>query len=254
MKKLTYLVAGMVFFGTAANAQAVRDRNVVPVAVNLNQVLRMTITNGGNIEFVFNSIDDYRNGLSADPLDAVNGDAGNNIIPDAAGNSSQSGVDGTPVAAGVASNFYVTDFTIASSTRWRLDYGSEMALFRGVDNPANVLTIDNVGYQLINVGVHTIGATAADQLISAPTNNATEVAALEAYPVTLIADAGNVGNGLANAGDVTDNAFQLRWRCGTQESAGLTTPMNQVSLLDQSPSPQPDRYITNVLFELVSTP
>lgn len=254
MKKLTFLAAGMMLFGTVANAQAVRDRNVIPVAVNLNQVLRMTITNGGNIEFVFNSIDDYEFGLSADPTAAnnaaassSNNDVANPLISDGASTSGSGGLLN-------AANFYRSDFTIASSTRWRLDYGAEFTEFRGTDNPANTLALDNVGYAIVNSGLHTIGPGAADQITSPPTNDATEVAALEAYPVVLMQDAGNVGNGLANAGDIADNAFQLMWRCGTQESTGLTTPMNQVSLLDQSPSPQPDRYVTNVLFELVATP
>ena len=55
----------------------------------------------------------------------------------------------------------------------------------------------------------------------------------------------------ANAGDVTENAFTMTWRCGTAEVAG-PVPMNAVSLLNQNPSPTPDRYITNVLFELAS--
>ena len=64
----TILVSLMV--STLSSAQAVRDRNVIPVAVNLNQVLRMSIYDGGNIEFVFNTIDDYRDGLSGDAASA----------------------------------------------------------------------------------------------------------------------------------------------------------------------------------------
>ena len=60
------------FAGVSSQAQAVRDRNVIPVAVNLNQVLRMSIYDGGNIEFVFNTIDDYRDGLSGDAAGAAN--------------------------------------------------------------------------------------------------------------------------------------------------------------------------------------
>ncbi|RLD41316.1 MAG: hypothetical protein DRI86_13630, partial [Bacteroidetes bacterium] len=72
--------------------QAVRDRNVIPVAVNLNQVLRMTINNGGNIEFNFNTIDQYKTGISGDQA--------------------------TSSSAGTATSnpMYVTDFVIASST------------------------------------------------------------------------------------------------------------------------------------------
>ena len=66
MKKKAMVILGMLAIGFVGFSQAVKDRQVIPVAVNLNQVLRMTITNGGNIEFVFNSIDDYRLGLSGD--------------------------------------------------------------------------------------------------------------------------------------------------------------------------------------------
>ena len=66
MRKVLLTTAALLIFSAGLFAQAVKDRQVIPVSVNLNQVLRMTITNGGNIEFVFNSIDDYRNGLSAD--------------------------------------------------------------------------------------------------------------------------------------------------------------------------------------------
>ena len=58
MKKISF-IAILAVCGLTAFGQAVKDRNVIPVAVSLNQVLRMTITNGGNVEFVFNTIDDY---------------------------------------------------------------------------------------------------------------------------------------------------------------------------------------------------
>jgi len=228
------LVAIMLFFGLAAFSQAVKDRNVIPVAVNLNQVLRMTITNGGNIEFVFNTIDDYKNGLSA--------------------------VQATSVSANPASSegFYKTDFTIASSSRWALTYGAEEATFIGTDHPLNAaFTLDNVGFSISNSGLNTFNlpavVAAADlnplPLISLPTANATTVSALEVYPEILITDAGSLAG--SNAGDAADNVFTLNWRCGTAE-AGTVVPMNDVKLIDQKPSPAPDRYVVNVLFELAA--
>jgi len=209
MKKILLAV---VFLGISAAtfAQAIRDRNVVPIAVNLNQVLRMTITNGGNIEFVFNTIDQYKQGLG-----------------------------GAGLGAGA---FYQTDFVVASSTRWQLTYGSETATFLGTDNPANTFQLDNVGYELVNNGVHNIGA--ADEMSSPPTLDATVIADLDIYPTILLDDNGNIN---ANAGDETDNSFSLLWRCGTAEG-----DMNAVNLIDQNPSPQPDRYVSNVLFELAA--
>lgn len=228
--KRNLILLSMLMFSAGIFAQAVKDRQVIPVAVNLNQVLRMTITNGGNIEFVFNSIDDYRNGLSADA--ATSGSA-------------------NPAAA---EGFYQTDFTIASSTRWNLTYGSEEATFIGTDNPANNLTLDNVGFDLINNGTHTFegagqpqGTTVGTSLYSAPSDNANDITALQAYPIVLIED--NNDATVSNAGDAVENSFSLLWRCGTVENTG-TTPMNDQSLLNQQPSPNPDRYVTNVLFEL----
>lgn len=230
MRKVLLTTAALLIFGAGLFAQAVKDRQVIPVSVNLNQVLRMTITNGGNIEFVFNSIDDYRNGLSADA--ATSGSANPNT----------------------SEGFYQTDFTVASSTRWKIDYGSEQATFIGTDNPANNLGLDNVGFTLANNGTQIFegagqpkGTTAGSSLFSSPTDNANEVAALEVYPVTLIED--NDDGTVSNAGDATENDFSLLWRCGTAE-AGAIIPMNAVSLLNQQPSPQPDRYVTNVIFEL----
>jgi hypothetical protein len=222
MKKVSFLVA-VLFCGLTAFGQAVKDRNVVPVAVSLNQVLRMTVTNGGNIEFVFNTISDYKNGISA--LRGVAGD-----------------------------DMYKTDFTVSSSTRWKLTYGAEQATFLGTDNPANTLLLNNVGFTITNNGNYDFlgagalpGVNNGSRLYSEPTNNASEVAALEAYPVVLIEDAEDIDE--ANAGDAADNSFTLNWRCGTVE-VDPTTPMNALPLIEQNPSPAPDRYVVNVLFDL----
>ncbi len=209
--------------------QAVRDRNVIPVAVNLNQVLRMTINNGGNIEFNFNTIDQYKTGISGDQA--------------------------TSSSAGTATSnpMYVTDFVIASSTRWKLTYGAEQGTFIGTDNPSNTLALDNVGFSITESGTHEFEASAAakgsnatSELYSAATDNGNDISALEAYPVDIIED--NDSGTQANAGDESDNAFQFIWRCGTIE--GTTTPMNAQNLIDQNPSPTSDRYVVNVLFDL----
>jgi len=223
MKKNAMLVIGMLAISMVSFSQAVKDRQVIPVAVNLNQVLRMTIINGGNIEFVFNSIDDYENGLSG-----------------AAGNPGD--------------NFYITDFTVASSTRWELSYGSEQATFIGTDDPTHTLALDNVGYSLASTGTHTfdaaLGANPAAELWSAPTLGGTVIAGLIAYPQVLITD-NTVA--VANAGSAAENTFQMVWRCGTAEDdATATPPMNDTDILNQDPSPYPDRYVTNVIFELAA--
>lgn len=227
MKKIS-LAAVLLICGFTAFGQAVKDRNVIPVAVSLNQVLRMTVTNGGNIEFVFNTIEDYKNGISSEAASAA----------------------ANPTTSG---DMYKTDFTVSSSTRWALTYGTEEATFLGTDNPNTAFALNNVGFTITNNGVNTFEAAAAAKgftptasLFSVPTANATEVAALETYPVKLIEDNNTVN---ANAGDAADNSFTLNWRCGTAEQ-GAVVPMNDVKIIDQNPSPAPDRYVVNVLFDL----
>jgi hypothetical protein len=212
---LISLFSALLFTGSTSKAQAVRDRNVIPVAVNLNQVLRMSIYDGGNIEFVFNTIDDYRDGLSGD-------------VASASAN------------AATSFGFYQSSFTIASSTEWDLMYGAENATFIGVDDGTtpNTLALDNVGLQIAANGAHTL---ATGEIISAPTTLGTVVADLDLYPVELL---GWDNTGTSNAGDEADNDFTITWRCGTAEG-----DMNAVSLIDQT-AVDPDRYVVNVLFEL----
>ena len=219
MKKILTTIFAVSILGSGIS-QAVSDRNTIPVAVNLNRVLRMSVNTGGNIEFTFNTIAQYKNGISGDL--ATSGSAG----------------------TAAANPMYITSFTIAASTKWRLDYGAEDATFIGVDNPANTaFTLDNVGFSLGETGAHAFGT----ELASIPTNAGAEVAALQPYPVVLLTDGGNAA---ANAGDATDNAFTMTWRCGTAEGTGLTTPMNQVKLIEQGITP--DRFVTNVLFNLIA--
>jgi hypothetical protein len=219
MKKILLSIFTVSILGSGIS-QAVSDRNTIPVAVNLNRVLRMSVNTGGNIEFTFNTIQQYKDGISGDL--ATSGSAG----------------------TAAANPMYITSFTIAASTKWRLDYGAEDATFIGVDNPANIgFTLDNVGFSLGETGAHAFGT----ELASIPTNAGAEVAALQAYPVVLLTDGGNAA---ANAGDATDNAFTMTWRCGTAEGTGLTTPMNQVKLIEQGITP--DRFVTNVLFNLIA--
>ncbi len=213
---LISLFTALMFAGSTSKAQAVRDRNVIPVAVNLNQVLRMSIYDGGNIEFVFNTIDDYRDGLSGDAASAS-------------------------ANAATSFGFYQSSFTISSSTEWDLMYGAENATFIGVDDGTtpNTLALDNVGLQIAANGAHTL---ATGEIISAPTTLGTVVADLDIYPVELL---GWDNTGASNAGDEADNDFTITWRCGTAEG-----DMNAVSLIEQT-AVDPDRYVVNVLFELL---
>jgi hypothetical protein len=262
MKKITWLLGaalGVGLFASNVNAQAIRDRNIIPVAVNLNEVLRMTISNGGNIEFVFNTIDDYRFGIS--------GDVATNDNPTHADATGAANPASTGGGAADANNMYKTDFFVAASVRWLIQWGAEEATFIGTDNPANTLALDNVGFALVNNGVHQFeasgnakatsavngdGGGTGFELFSNCTDNANSVTALVAYPSAdpLIED--NDDDDDANAGDGADNTFTILWRCGTTEAGNGNlgvVPMNANTLLNQG-NIVPDRYITNVVFEL----
>jgi hypothetical protein len=64
MRKLL-LGAAMLLFAQMGFGQAVSDQAVVPVSVTLNSILRLTVTSGGNIVFVVNTIDQYTNGITS---------------------------------------------------------------------------------------------------------------------------------------------------------------------------------------------
>ena len=112
MKKITSLLLGFVLLGATSFAQPVADRAVVPVAVTLNQILRLNVVNGGNIEFVFNNVADYKSGLT-------------NLVGQ-----------------------YQTDFNVASSTPWSLLIWAEDASFIGNDDPNNTMSLSYVGFSI----------------------------------------------------------------------------------------------------------
>ena len=227
----------LIFSNLKTNAQAVRDRGIIPVAVNLNLVLRLNIIDGGNIEFVFNSINDYSLGMGAQA--AVLGTGANAAVARVG-----IGVGTTPLAANL---MYRTRFTVSASRKWLLTYGAEQATFMGTDLPTNTLLLNNVGLTMTAAGLNFDAATG---LNSAPTVNFTSATTapfgLTAFPTVLITAIA----GVSNAGGELDNEYCLFWQCGTANTTGIVTPMNATSLLAQTTSPAADRYVTNVLFEL----
>jgi len=66
MKKL-FLILVLAVLGVTAKAQAVSDMAVIPIGVTLNSIARLTVTSGGNIEFVVNTMDQYENGVDKTP-------------------------------------------------------------------------------------------------------------------------------------------------------------------------------------------
>lgn len=233
MKKVILLAGAALMMGLGASAQPVSDRAVVPMAINLNQVLRLRVIDGGNIEFVFNTIEEYRLGFSGDV--ATSGSSNNAATED----------------------FYRTTIEVTSSTTWHLDYGVEDD-FQPVDyavgntpawpgsnapGAAAAIAKENVGFTINSLGNWALGAAAETV---APLNNddGTAINALDTYP-TAVLTAGPLGN----AGDGNDNIYQFVWRVGTQETnAGGGTDMVAQDILTQDFLP--GRYITNLFFDL----
>ena len=90
-KKSVWVLLVLALFSQPALSQNLKDKDFSFVSISLDQVLRLNVTSGGNVEFVFNSIDQYENGINS----------------------------------GGASVFYQTDIEVASSTRWYLEMGAD---------------------------------------------------------------------------------------------------------------------------------
>ncbi|MFO8233876.1 MAG: hypothetical protein R6U04_00530 [Bacteroidales bacterium] len=180
MKKLIVLVL-VIFLGVNLQSfsQAVDDRAVVPVAVTLNSILRLNIKSGGNIEFNFNTLDQYENGIDN-------------------------------------SEAHDTKLTIASSTNWDLEMYAEDSDLLGTDsaNTANSMSLDYIGYGITYDGVGDAGnytyltgdGTSADAVTDLRDPTSGDDTEIIAYDGTT-----------SNAGGVNQNAFTVHWRCGTQE-------------------------------------
>jgi len=114
MKKVSLLFLS-IGIAILSYAQPVADNAVIPVSVNLNSILRLNVTSGGNIEFTFTNIDQYTNGLEN-------------------------------------TDRYDTHFTVASSVDFDVTLSTEDATFIGADNPANTMDLDFVAYDIESDG------------------------------------------------------------------------------------------------------
>ncbi len=63
MKKIFLGIISILFIGQIAWAQPVSDMAVIPMGITIQSVMRLTITKGGNIEFVFKSAKDLATGI-----------------------------------------------------------------------------------------------------------------------------------------------------------------------------------------------
>lgn len=62
MRKLL-LGAAMLLMVQMSFGQMVSDNATIPVSVTLNAILRLNVVSGGNIQFVFNTMDQYTGGI-----------------------------------------------------------------------------------------------------------------------------------------------------------------------------------------------
>lgn len=122
MKRIVYLLTAFFILVSISpsKAQGIDDRAVIPVAVTLNSILRLTVTSGGNIEFNFNTLDDYQTGISTRAE-------------------------------------YQTAFTVASSVNWNVFMYSENEDLIGTDiigASANTMDLSNIGFHVTSEGTN----------------------------------------------------------------------------------------------------
>ncbi len=112
MKKLMtiFLALGISLYSFA---QAIDDEAVIPVSITLNSILRLNVTSGGNIEFVFNNLNQYTLGIATNAR-------------------------------------YNTDFNVSSSIDFDVDLTPEnTSFFIGTDDPGHQMGIEYVRINVI---------------------------------------------------------------------------------------------------------
>jgi len=160
MKKLFVAFFALILLGSTGmvRSQAINDNAVIPVSITLNSILRLNVVNGGNIEFVFNTIDDYTYGLGP-------------------------------------STIYDTELTVLSTQNWEMYLGAEDGDFTsdgGVTIPighvsveANATGTNAFGAELVDTGTYdaapvqllVYAQAVANQVVGIGTGNAGGIAA-----------------------------------------------------------------------------
>ncbi len=119
MKKLTLAFTALLL-SALSFGQSIQDNATIPVSVTLNSILRLTVTSGGNIQFVFNTMEQYTNG----------------ILP---------------------SNATTTKFTVSSSKDFDVYLGAEDAALLGVEDAvAHQLDLAVIGHTVSGTGTGTL--------------------------------------------------------------------------------------------------
>lgn len=109
MRKL-FFVAILALLSQVGFAQTIQDNAVIPVSVTINSILRLNVTSGGNIQFVFNTMAQYNTGI-------------------------------------LGSALTTTDFNVASSRRYHVELAAEDATLIGVEG-GNTMPLAVVRYTI----------------------------------------------------------------------------------------------------------
>jgi len=157
MRKLFYAMA-LVLLSIVTYGQAVNESAIIPVSVTMNSVSRLNVESGGNIKFVFTSIDDYNTGFT-----------------------------------GATSSLYQTTVSVSSSRDYDINMYAEGATFVPTDNGANSLAIGQLEYTLDWTGDAANEPTTYNGAIG----GGAFVEMTNTNP-TLIIDGGIAGNGTDN--------------------------------------------------------
>jgi len=64
MKKILFGLISIIFAVQVSFAQPVSDMAVIPMGITVQSVMRLNVTSGGNVEFVFSNINDIQNGIA----------------------------------------------------------------------------------------------------------------------------------------------------------------------------------------------
>ena len=126
MKKIFAAFAALALTGQMAIGQGVSDLEVIPVSVTINTVLRLNVVKGGNIEFVINTIQDFKDGVNT----------------------------------GGTKPQYDTKFTVAASHDYNVYLFSDDATLIGTDDPANTIPLNNIGWESTVLGANGTGSGA----------------------------------------------------------------------------------------------
>jgi len=181
MNRFLFFTFTSLCISLSSYAQKVGDNKPVFVTIAVDQILRLSINSGGNLEFVFNNMAQYQNGINS---------------------------------GGVTAS-YNTVFSVTSSTHWDLFMGAEDATFQSTDyfsppvgSPVGALSLDNVGYNF----THVPGNPNADFATPAAGFPST-VQKLQVFGGASVIASSVTGN----PGDASANTFTIQWRVGTKE-------------------------------------